>query len=185
MAERSIRADAQRNREQLLQAALHAFSGAGAADVSLEAIAKAAGVGIGTLYRHFPSRDALVEAVYRTELARLCDASGELLATEAPAAALREWMGRFVAFQATKHGMADALHAVIASGGNPFEETRARLLEAVGTLAQAGVASGALRDDVEPVDILTALLGLSLASVGPAQSDRLLDLLLEGLRRRA
>ena len=91
-------------------------------------------------------------------------------------------MGRSVAYMTAKRGMADALRAVIASGGNPYEQTRARLLEAVTTLAKAGVAAGTIRVDVEPIDILTSLSGLSLAAVEPGQGDRLLDLLMDGLR---
>lgn len=88
-------------------------------------------------------------------------------------------------YMATKRGMADALRAVIASGGNPYEQSRARLLGAVSTLATACVAAGAIRDDAEPIDILTSLSGLSLAAVEPGQGDRLLDLLVDGLRHRA
>jgi AcrR family transcriptional regulator len=181
---RPKRADAQRNRERLLEVAVQAFSHDGA-DAPLEAIAREAGVGIGTLYRHFPTREALVEAAYRNELARLCDSTGELLESSRPDVALREWMGRFIDYMATKRGMADALRAVIASGGNPYEQTRARLLDAVSRLATACVAAGAIRDDVEPIDILTSLSGLSLAAVEPGQGDRLLDLLMDGLRHRA
>jgi AcrR family transcriptional regulator len=181
---RPKRADAQRNRERLLEVAVRAFSHDGA-DAPLDAIAKEAGVGIGTLYRHFPTRNALVEAAYRNELARLCDSTGELLELSRPDVALREWMGRFIDYMATKRGMADALRAVIASGGNPYEQTRARLLDAVSRLATACVAAGAIRDDVEPIDILTSLSGLSLAAVEPGQGDRLLDLLMDGLRHRA
>jgi AcrR family transcriptional regulator len=181
---RPKRADAQRNRERLLEVAVQAFSHDGA-DAPLDAIAKEAGVGIGTLYRHFPTRDALVEAAYRNQLARLCDSTGELLASSRPDVALREWMGRFIDYMAAKRGMADALRAVIASGGNPYEQSRARLLDAVTTLATAGVAAGTIRDGVEPIDILTSLSGLSLAAVEPGQSDRLLDLLMDGLRPRA
>jgi AcrR family transcriptional regulator len=181
---RPKRADAQRNRERLLEVAVRAFSHDGA-DAPLDAIAKEAGVGIGTLYRHFPTRNALVEAAYRNELARLCDSTGELLESSRPDVALREWMGRFIDYMATKRGMADALRAVIASGGNPYEQTRARLLDAVSRLATACVAAGAIRDDVEPIDILTSLSGLSLAAVEPGQGDRLLDLLMDGLRHRA
>src|SRR5271163_2029433 len=124
--ERPLRADAQRNRERLLEAAVRAFSAEGP-DVTLDAIAKEAGVGIGTLYRHFPTREALVEAAYRNELGRLCDAADELLATMAADQALRTWMDRFVDYMTTKRGMADALRAVIASGGNPYAQSRDRL----------------------------------------------------------
>jgi AcrR family transcriptional regulator len=127
---RPIRADAQRNRERLLEVAVQAFSHDGA-DASLEAIARKAGVGIGTLYRHFPTREALVEAAYRNELARLCDSTGDLLASSPPDVAVRAWMGRFIDYMATKRGMADALRAVIASGGNPYEQSRARLLDGI------------------------------------------------------
>lgn len=181
-----MRADARRNRDALLEAAIAAFTDHGL-DVTLEAIAKDAGVGIGTLYRHFPTRDALVEAAYRSELARLCDAVPELLAAQAPAGALREWMDRYIAYMATKRGMADALRAVIASGGNPYAESRDRLLGAIATLGAAGAAAGAVRDDVRPEDVLATLSGISLVAGEPqtaAQAGRLLDLLMDGLRSR-
>src|SRR5579863_7175013 len=127
LAARPLRADARRNRDRLLGVAVRAFSQSGP-DVTLDAIAKNAGVGIGTLYRHFPTREALIEAAYRNELVRLCDATDDLLASSRPEVALREWMGRFLAYMTTKRGMADALRAVIASGGNPFEQSHARLL---------------------------------------------------------
>ena len=123
MISRPRRADAQRNRERLLGVAVQAFSHDGA-DAPLEAIAREAGVGIGTLYRHFPTREALVEAAYRNELARLRDSTGELLASSVPDMALRAWMGRFIDYMAIKRGMADALRAVMASGGNPYEQSR-------------------------------------------------------------
>jgi len=112
-----MRADARRNRERLLEVAVDALTGD--ADVPLDAIARGAGVGIGTLYRHFPTREALVEAAYRSELDRLCAAAPELLGTRPPDAALRAWMDRFVDYMTTKRGMAGALRAVIASGANP------------------------------------------------------------------
>src|SRR5437879_6401556 len=109
---KTVRADAHRNRQRLLEAARRAFA-SGSPVVTLEAIAREAGVGIGTLYRHFPTREALVEAVYRAELSRLCDSAGELLAAaHAPDAALRSWMDRFAEYVATKREMADALRAV-------------------------------------------------------------------------
>jgi AcrR family transcriptional regulator len=183
---RPLRADAQRNRERLLEVAVRAFAHDDA-DVSLDAIARDAGVGIGTLYRHFPTREALVEAAYRSELARLCDATGELLAGSPPDVALRAWMDLFIDYITTKRGMSDALRAVIASGGNPFEQSRVRLLDAASTLIDAGVAAGVIRDDVAPADVLAGLSGISLAAGGPAQRDqaaRLLDLLMDGLRYR-
>jgi AcrR family transcriptional regulator len=182
---RPLRADAQRNRDRLLDAAVRAFSRADGAEVTLDAIAKDAGVGIGTLYRHFPTREALVEATYRKELARLCDAAVELLERLPADEALRTWMDRFVDYMTTKRGMADALRAVIASGGNPFAESKARLHEAITTLTDAGAAAGSVRTDVAPDDVLASLGGVSLMAGEPGRRDqagRLLDLLMDGLR---
>jgi AcrR family transcriptional regulator len=184
---RPLRADAQRNRDRLLDAAVRAFSHDGP-DVTLDAIAKDAGVGIGTLYRNFPTREALIEAAYRNELARLCDAMPDLLRTMPPDEATRTWMDRFVDYMTTKRGMADALRVVIASGGNPYAESRDRLIATIGTLLHAGAAAGTVRSDIEPVDVLASLGGVSLAAGAPAQRDqagRLLDLLMDGLRYRA
>ncbi|MET8156546.1 helix-turn-helix domain-containing protein [Sphaerisporangium sp. NPDC005289] len=181
---RPLRADAQRNRDRLLSAAVRAFAHDGP-DVTLDAIAKDAGVGIGTLYRHFPTREALVEAAYRNELARLCDAVPGLLAALPPAGAMRDWMDRFLDYMTTKRGMAEALRAVIASGGDPYAHSRDRLVGAVEALLRAGAEAGTLRGDVAPADVLTALSGVTLAAGAPAQRDqagRLLDLLLDALR---
>lgn len=182
--QRPLRADAQRNREVLLAAAIAAFSRDGGA-VSLESIARAAGVGIGTLYRHFPTREALVDAAYRSELTRLCASVPDLLAQQPPDVALRAWMDSFVDYMTTKRGMADALRAVIASGGNPFVESRGRLLAALTTLLTAGGAAKLLRDDINPDDVLVGISGVSVLAAEPAQRDqagRLLDLIMDGLR---
>ena len=184
--ERPLRADARRNRERLLEEAVRAFSQDGP-EVTLDSIARAAGVGIGTLYRHFPTREALVEAAYRNELARLCDAVPDLLAELPPDRALRAWMDRFVDYMTTKRGMADALRAVVASGGNPFAQSREGLIGAVGTLLAAGGAAGSVRADVDASDVLAGLSGVTLAAGAPeqrAQAGRLLDLLMDGLRPR-
>jgi len=181
-----MRADAARNRDRLLDAAVRAFAHAGP-EATLDAIAKEAGVGIGTLYRHFPTREALVEAAYRNELARLCDAASELLEAEPADRALRTWMDRFVDYMTTKRGMADALRAVIASGGNPYAHSRDRLIEAITVLITAGRDAGTIRADGEPADALATLSGISLAAGEPAQREqasRLLDLLMDGLRYR-
>src|SRR5215469_7697434 len=183
---RTLRADARRNRDRLLSVAVRAFSQDGA-DVTLDAIAKDAGVGIGTLYRHFPTREALIEAAYRSELARLCDAVPDLLGDMPPDEATRAWMDRYIEYMTTKRGMADALRAVIASGGTPYAQSRDRLITAITSLLQAGAASGTLRADIEPADVLASLSGISLAAGEPAQraqARRLLDLLMDGLRYR-
>lgn len=184
---RPLRADAQRNRALLLDAAVRAFSGGGP-EVTLEAIAKDAGVGIGTLYRHFPTREALVEEAYRNELARLCDAAADLLRTMPPDEATRAWMDRFVDYMTTKRGMAEALRALIASGRNPYAHSRDRMIAAITDLLGAGAAAGTVRADIDPGDVLASLSGVSLAAGEPAQRDlarRLLDLLMDGLRYRA
>jgi AcrR family transcriptional regulator len=186
---RPLRADAARNRERLLDAAVRAFSDNAQdnAEVTLDAIAKAAGVGIGTLYRHFPTREALVDAAYRNELARLCDAVPELLRAHPADRATRLWMDHLVDYMTTKRGMADALRALVASGGNPFANSRDKLTTAVTALLAAGAADGTIRADVAPVDVLASLSGVSLAAGEPAQraqASRLLDLLMDGLRYR-
>lgn len=183
---RPLRADARRNRDRLLEVAVRAFSHEGP-EVTLEAIAREAGVGIGTLYRHFPTREALIDAAYRNELARLCDSVDDLLVALPPDQALRTWMDRFVDYMTAKRGMGDALRALIASGGNPFSESRDRLTTAVTTLLRAGASAGTLRSDVAPDDVLVGLSGVSLATENAErreQAGRLLDLLVDGLRPR-
>jgi AcrR family transcriptional regulator len=181
---RPLRADAQRNREQLLAVAVAAFSREGP-EVTLESIARDAGVGIGTLYRHFPSREALVDAAYRSELARLCDSVPDLLAAMPADKAMRTWMEKFIDYMTTKRGMADALRAVIASGGTPFAESRSRLLAAFAAVMRAGAADGTLRADLDPADLLASMTGVSLTVREPGQREqasRLLELLMDGLR---
>lgn len=176
------RADAQRNRERLLTAARSAFTAAEGAP-SLEAVARAAGVGIGTLYRHFPTREALVEAVYRAELETVCAAAPALLADHEPVAALRTWMDRYVAFVRTKRGMAETVAVLTTTGATT--DTRARINTAVGALLDAGSRAGALRADVPADDVTSTLLGICLATAATAreeQAGRLLDLVVDGLR---
>jgi AcrR family transcriptional regulator len=183
---RALRADAQRNRDRLLDVAVRAFSHDGP-DVTLESIAAEAGVGIGTLYRHFPTRPALIEAAYRSELGRLCASVDGLLQTLPADAALRTWTDHFIDYMATKRGMADALRTVIASGGNPYAESRASLLQAVGALLRAGTKQGEIRDDIDPADVMAGISAVSLVAGAPEQREqagRLLDLLLDGLRYR-
>jgi AcrR family transcriptional regulator len=179
-----VRADAQRNRENLLAAARRAFA-AGDATVALEAIARDAGVGIGTLYRHFPTREALVEAVFRAERDRLCDSAGELLTTHRPDGALRAWMDQFADYVAIKRDMADTLRVLVASGAVTSSEAREQLSTAAAKLLTAGAAAGTLRADVRPEDVVVSLVGIFLTCGAPEQRDqanRLLDLLMAGLR---
>lgn len=176
-----MRSDARRNRERLITAAREAFT-SGEPKVSLESIARAAGVGIGTLYRHFPTRDALAEAVYQTEFAALRDSAAELLAELPPDAALRAWMDRFGEYVATKREMAEALRAVMSSIS--LSEKRAELGEAARAVLEAGAADGSLRSDVLPEDVVAGIVGTFLATGPdqPEQATRLLDLMMDGLR---
>jgi AcrR family transcriptional regulator len=184
-AGRTVRADAQKNRQRLLEVAVRALSEQGA-DVAPATIAKLAGVGVGTLYRHFPTREALIEAAYRSDLTRLCDTVPGLLAKHTAAQALRIWMGHCVDHAMTKHGMADALRVVVASGVNLYAESRNLLTEAIAALLRAGAADGTLRADLDPFDVLIMLSGIPLA-VGEwgtsEQVSRLLDLLMDGLTK--
>jgi len=176
-----IRSDARRNRDRLLEAAAAAFGAADGRPVSLESIARDAGVGIGTLYRHFPSRDVLVEAVYRAELTEVAAAAGQLLERHSPKAALRRWMDRYASFVAAKRGMAESLRAMVESGAVEHSQTRASLVGAVDMLLRAGADDGSLRPDVRADDVVSSLLGIFLASDSPDQTSRLLDLLVAGV----
>jgi AcrR family transcriptional regulator len=178
-----IRSDARRNRERLLDAAAAAFGAADGHPVSLESIARDAGVGIGTLYRHFPSREALVEAVYRAELAELSASASELLKQHPPKAALRRWMDRYASFVAAKRGMAESLRAMVDSGAVELSQTRASTIGAVDMLLRAGADDGSLRIDVRADDVVSSLLGIFLATGSPDQTGRMLDLLVAGVTR--
>jgi AcrR family transcriptional regulator len=176
----TLRADAARNRQKLLDAAGELFVEAGT-DVSLEAVARRAGVGIGTLYRHFPTRDALVEAVYRNEVAQVSAAAGELLAEHPPDVALAEWVKRFAAYLVTKRGMADALHSMVESRSDCFADSKKQMSDAVGALIDAGVAEGSIRPDANAEDVLRAMSAVW-SIPDPDQAERVLGLLLDGLR---
>jgi AcrR family transcriptional regulator len=182
---RAPRSDALRNRDKLVQIARTAFATAEDA-VSLEGIAREAGVGIGTLYRHFPTREALVEAVYAAELDDVTGSVPALLRELPPDAALRAWMGRCAAFVATKRGMADTLRAGWASGRIAAPTTtRERITAAIATILARGAETGALRADVAPQDVVALLLGIffgTTADNGPEQTERLLDLVMDALR---
>lgn len=183
-AGRPARADARRNREKLVVIARAAFA---AADdtVPLESIAREAGVGIGTLYRHFPTREALVEAVYGAELDDVANAAPALLAELPPEAALRAWMDRYAAFVAAKRALIGTLRAGWASGSLATPTTRERLTAVIATLLEHGARAGTLRADVDPEDVLTLLLGAlhSTAIDGPQErTAQLLDLVADALR---
>jgi AcrR family transcriptional regulator len=177
----SVRADARRNRDRLIEAAAAAFGAADGRQVSLESIARAAGVGIGTLYRHFPSRERLIEAVYRAELAEVADAADELVARHPPVTALRRWMDRYASFVAAKRGMAESLRAMVGSGTVEPLQTRASIVGAVELLLQAGADDGSLRGDVLADDVVSSLLGIFMATGSPEQTGRMLDLLVAGV----
>jgi len=181
---RPLRTDARLNREKLLASAAELFAAAGV-DVSLEAVARRAGLGIGTLYRHFPNREALVEAVYRQEVDRLCDAADELRRLHPPDVALAEWMRRFVAYAVAKRGLADALQSVVASNSGLYANTRERLLAVIAALLSAAVAADTVRADMDPEDVFQALSGIWLIPDGEhwnERAQRLLTLLMDGLR---
>jgi AcrR family transcriptional regulator len=181
--ETSTRADARRNRERLLAAALEVFAAQGT-DVSLKAIAKAAGVGIGTLYRHFPTRDALLEAAYRSEVAQLCDVE-ELLRDRPPDAALAEWMNRFVDYAVTKRGLSGALRTLAASGSDIYDDTRRQILTALNELLTAGIAAGTIRPDADAEDVVRATGAIWVIPDEPGWADharRVLTLVMDGLR---
>jgi AcrR family transcriptional regulator len=180
-----MRADARRNREKLLEAAVELFAEAGP-DVPLEAVAERAGVGIGTLYRHFPTREALAEAAYRNEVCRLCEAAEGLLAELPAEQALAEWMDRFVIYVAAKRSMAGMLQAVVANGEETlYSDARRRMAGAVALLLDAARRDGAIRADVQGEDVLVAMSGIWLLAEGPDWPDRSrrqLALLMDGLR---
>lgn len=175
------RSDARRNREKLLEVATAAFAGAQGRPVSLESIARDAGVGIGTLYRHFPNREALVEAIYRAELAEVAEAAERLLKRHPPRAALRQWMDRYASFVAAKREMAESLHAIFDSGALVPSQTRDSIVGAVDMLLRAGAADGSLRPDVRADDVVSSLIGVFLVSGSPEQTGRMLDLLVAGV----
>lgn len=186
-ASRKPRADSIRNRELLLEAATVVFS-AGGQQASLEAVARRAGVGIGTLYRHFPTREALFEAVYRHEVDQLAELAGRLSGDAAPVEALRQWLHANVRLMATKKGMIEALQLVANSHSSELKAySFERLTNAIGLLLEHGVAAGRLRSDIAPEELLRTLVGI-VYSQGQANwlqaSLRLVDIFVDGLRTR-
>ncbi len=181
---RRLRADARRNHDRLIEVAAQAFASHGTA-ASLEDIARHADVGIGTLYRHFPSREHLVEAVYRHEVEALCDAAEELSRERTPDEALEEWMNRFVGYIATKRGMADSLRILLSSNSKLFADSYGQVPVVLSGLIDRAVAAGMIRADVDSTDVLQALSGTYSMPNSPEwydRSRRLVRLLMDGLR---
>jgi AcrR family transcriptional regulator len=181
---RKPRTDAQRNRERILEVAKQAFTRSGA-NTSLDDIAKQAGVGPGTLYRHFPTRDALLEAVYHTEVAKLAAAERDLAATLPPIEALRAWMLLFVDYIAAKHIIAPALNTIVGGPSKLYESSRAQISGAIEALVKRAVKSGDIRKDLVPFDLLRALIGVSNVASAPdwqQSAIRLVDILIAGSR---
>jgi AcrR family transcriptional regulator len=186
-AARKPRADALRNRERVLEAAKAVFS-AGGPDASLEAVARHAGVGIGTLYRHFPTREELFEAVYRREVQQLADLAEQLKQEADPVDALRHWMHSNVRFVATKKGMTAALALAAYKNSELYSYSFDRLTRAVRSLLDRAIATGEIRADISPEDLIRALVGMCYMHDQPGWQTsvlRLVDVFVDGLRNPA
>jgi len=181
---RKPRADAQRNRERILEVAKEAFTRSGA-NASLDDIARQSGVGAGTLYRHFPTRDALLEAVYRTEVEKLAAAEKKFAESMPPIEALRAWMMLFVDYIATKKIIAPALNAMVGGHSKVIEASYAQTQAAIRALVKRAIESGEMRRDIDAVDLLKALVGVAFMSATPdwqQSAKRLVDILISGSR---
>jgi AcrR family transcriptional regulator len=178
------RADALRNRERLLEVAKEAFTRFGA-EASLDDIAKQASVGAGTLYRHFPTRDALIEAVYRSEVEKLATAERQFTETLPPVEALRMWMLLFVDHIAAKQIIAPALNSCVGGPSKLFESSRSLVEGAINALVSRAIKSGDIRPDLVPFDLLRALVGVAHIASAPEWQEsarRLVDILITGSR---
>jgi AcrR family transcriptional regulator len=183
-APRKPRADAQRNRERILEVAKDAFTRSNG-DINLDDVARQAGVGAGTLYRHFPTRDALLEAVYRTEVQKLAAAERRFAESLTPIEALRAWMLLFVDYIATKKIVAPALNTIVGGPSKLFETTGVQVKGAIDALVKRAIKSGDIRPDLDPVDLLRALIGVSNVASGPdwtQSAKRLVEILILGSR---
>jgi AcrR family transcriptional regulator len=182
--QRKQRRDAQRNRERILEVAKEAFTRFGA-DASLDDIAKQAAVGAGTLYRHFPTRDALIEAVYRSEVEKLASSARRLAETMPPIDALRAWMLLLVDYIAAKHIIAPALNSVVGGPSRLYEGSRSLIQGAIDELVRRAKKNGDLRKDLDSSDLLRALIGVSHVGSGPdwqPSARRLVEILIAGSR---
>src|SRR5260221_11162590 len=185
-AVRKPRADAERNRARLLETAKTAFAEKGSAD-SLDELAGIAGGGAETLSRHFPTRDALVAAVYRNETEQLVAAADRLAETHPPLTALREWLLLFVDYIATKHGMYEVLNSIVGGTSDLYSASTTQVKQAMAKLVDRAVASGDIRLDLDPLDLLLALAGVANIGLGPdgeRAAKRLVDILIAGVRTR-
>jgi AcrR family transcriptional regulator len=183
-AARKPRADAQRNRDRVLEVAREAFTRLGA-DASLDDVAKQAGVGAGTLYRHFPTRDELLKAVYRSEVEKLASAEQKFAETMPPMEALRAWMLLFVDYIAKKKIIAPALNNLVGGPSKVFEASHDQLWEAIRALVKRAIKSGDIRKDLDPIDLLRALIGVANVATSPdwqQSARRLVDILITGSR---
>jgi AcrR family transcriptional regulator len=182
--QRKPRADAERNRDRILEVAKDAFTQFGA-EASLDDVAKQAGVGAGTLYRHFPSREVLIEAVYRTEVEKLAAAERTFAETMPPIEALRAWMMLFVDYIAAKKIIAPVLNTLLGGASKVFESSYAQIWEAIRSLVKRAIKSGDIRKDLDPIDLLRALIGVSNVASSPdwqQSAKRLVDILIIGSR---
>ena len=181
------RADGIRNRERIIAEAQRLFAAADA-KVSLEAIARAAEVGIGTLYRHFPTKEALVEAVYRSELDALDAEAGDLIGRYSAAEAMRRWMDGYARFVVAKHAMHDALRIALAPRSIEGSEMRTRVNATIAKFLAAGTRDGSIAGGVQPDDVTVILAGsvfAAAASTDAGQISRVLNLMMAGLRHAA
>ena len=182
--DRKPRADAQRNRERILEVAKQEFTRSGA-NAILEEIAKQAGVGPGTLYRHFPTREELLVAVYRSEMEKLAAAERTFADTMPPAEALRAWLLLFVDAVETKQIIAPVLNALVGDPKKVFEASYAQMHEALRALVKRAIQSGDIRNDLDPIDLLRAIVGVANVSASPdwqQSARRLVDILIAGAR---
>jgi AcrR family transcriptional regulator len=183
-AVRKPRTDALRNRQLILQVAKQAFTRHGA-NASLDDIAKQAGVGPGTLYRHFPTRDELIKAVYHAEVEKLANAAQEFAATKPPLEALRAWMLLFIDYFEAKHIIAPALNALPGGPSKLYEGSRGATFGAIDLLVKRAIKSGDLRRDVQSHDMILPLIGVALVPSNPdwlGSARRLVDILINGSR---
>lgn len=181
---RAQRADAVRNRDRLVEVAADAFGTKGV-ECSLEDIARCACVGIGTLYRHFPTRDALVEAVYRRNVDQLIEGADELSATKPADEALAEFMQRFVEYVASKKGLATYLKSMVSANSDLFTQSKQRVHDTIATLITSAADAGTIREGVDPDDVIHTLGGFCLmndVNANPEQGKRVAKLIMDGLR---